>query len=298
MREVQLVSGEQRWSDATPLFFESGGISARHSSLPGHGFEYAWQGKAHYLALHDLQLRDGELRTEGQGPDRARDLRGRITFLPAESRTWGWCVPAATKNSFTALYFDPRSMDEEMARRFSDVAIVPRVHFSDPALFITLTKLRNALRAPDEVEKAYLDSLLSLCALEVCQLLKHHETPAVLPGRLSPLQERRLYDYVEAHLDSDIGLEDLARAAGLSRFHLIRTFKTTTGTTPYQYLLTRRIERACGLLREGRLTAEAVAQKVGFKSSSHFIRRFRQLNGTTPGVYAEATGPAPGHRKK
>lgn len=299
MQEVLLSTDKTPWCGGEPAALGGGGISTRHVALPAEGYEYAWQGEAHYLALHDIRLRDGELLTDTLSPDRARELRGTMTFMPAQSRVWGWGIPASPHNSFTALYFDPSDMDEDIARRFRETALTPQVHFSNPTLFATLSKLRTVLCGSNDVDRAYLESLLILCAFEVCQFLRQqNDSPASLPGRLSLLQQRRLSDYVEAHLASDIGLEELAHVVGLSRFHLIRTFKITTGMTPYQYLVSRRIERARDLLRDGRLTTEAVARKVGFKSPSHFIRRFRQMNGTTPRNYADAIGasPRPGRR--
>jgi AraC family transcriptional regulator len=291
MREVLLSVDKRPLSGADTRAWQSGGIAARHVPLPSRGYDYAWQGKTHYLALHDLQLKDGELFTDTMHAHRTRELRGTLTFLPAQSRVWGWAAPASAHNSFTAVYFDPGVMDDDIARRFRGAALAPHLHFTNPALFATLAKLRAALCGPGDTDPVYLESLSVLCALEVCQFLHgRHDTGGASPGRLPPRQQQRLFDYVEAHLPADIGLEDLARVVGLSRFHLIRTFKATTGMTPYHYLLTRRIERACVLLREGRLTIEAVARKVGFRSASHFIRRFRQLNGTTPSAYAREMG--------
>jgi AraC family transcriptional regulator len=289
MHEPSLAVAKHPWHDGAARALRSAGISACNSTLPAEGFEYAWQGKSHYLALHDIRLRDGEMRSDDGPPTHERETRGKLSFIPAGCRVWGWAVPASSHNSFTALYFDPREMEEDIAQRFRNAALGTQVNFSDPALFGTVSKLRSVLDQPGDTDELYLQSLLCLCAVEVCRLFLQ-PVPATSVGRLSAMQEANLYDYIEAHLAADIGLADLAKAAGLSRFHLIRTFRKTTGVTPYQYVLSRRIERARGLLREGRLTTEHVAREVGFKSSSHFIRRFRQLSGTTPSAYADAAG--------
>lgn len=265
-----------------------GGISARHVPLPpGQSFSYAWEGRSHYLALHDIRLRDGELFSDGSSPIRLRDLRSTLTFMPAQCRVWGWSQPTMRAHSFTAIYFDPQKIDDEIAERFSASSLVPSIYFSHPSLQANLEKLSAALKAPLPPDKLYIESLCVLSALEVCRFQQHLRRPALrTPGQITPSQYRKICEYVDANLASDIGLSELAATVELSRFHLIRAFKKTTGKTPYQYLLHRRIERAHALLEQGRTTVEKVAREVGFKGTSRFIRTFRQLRGMTPGAFA------------
>jgi AraC-like DNA-binding protein len=76
--------------------------------------------------------------------------------------------------------------------------------------------------------------------------------------------------------------EDLARQSGLSLRQLERTFHKLLGTSPHQYLLQIRIERACRLLTESDATVAAIAQECGFYDHAHFIKTFRTAMGTTP----------------
>jgi len=91
-------------------------------------------------------------------------------------------------------------------------------------------------------------------------------------------------DYLAAHLDEAVSLDALASLAGLSKYHLLRSFTRETGITPYSYLETLRIDRAKALLKQGETPAN-VAQETGFSDQSHFSNTFKRLIGLTPGQY-------------
>ncbi|WP_295487385.1 AraC family transcriptional regulator [uncultured Pseudomonas sp.] len=109
-----------------------------------------------------------------------------------------------------------------------------------------------------------------------------------LKGGLAPHQRRHLTDYIEAHLDQPLALADLAQRCNLSEYHFARMFRESFGLPPHQYLLARRLELACRLLRQGDLPLGQVALLCGFASASHFSNRFRQALGATPGAYRAA----------
>ncbi|WP_313297713.1 AraC family transcriptional regulator [Pseudomonas sp.] len=109
-----------------------------------------------------------------------------------------------------------------------------------------------------------------------------------LKGGLAPSARRQLAEYLEAHLDQPITLGELALRCNLSEYHFARMFRTSFGVPPHQYLLARRLHRACRLLRLGALPLGEVALMCGFASASHFSNRFRQALGATPGQYRAA----------
>ena len=81
-----------------------------------------------------------------------------------------------------------------------------------------------------------------------------------------------------------MSLNDLAREAGMSRYHFVRAFSRVVGMTPHAWQLDRRIECARGLLEQGMSLAEAALQ-LGFADQSHFQRAFKQRVAATPGEY-------------
>ncbi|WP_236235288.1 helix-turn-helix domain-containing protein [Pseudomonas faucium] len=117
-----------------------------------------------------------------------------------------------------------------------------------------------------------------------------------LKGGLAPNLRRQLVDYIEAHLDQPITLGELALRCNLSEYHFARMFRASFGVPPHQYLLARRLQLACRLLRLGQLPLGQVALLCGFASASHFSNRFRQALGATPGEYRSALSNA--HRQK
>ncbi|MDR2306487.1 MAG: AraC family transcriptional regulator [Paucimonas sp.] len=109
-----------------------------------------------------------------------------------------------------------------------------------------------------------------------------------LKGGLAPHLRRQLLDYLEANLEQPLTLGELALRCNLSEYHFARMFHTSFGLPPHQYLLARRLHRACQLLRQGALPLGQVALLCGFASASHFSNRFRQALGATPGAYRAA----------
>ena len=74
----------------------------------------------------------------------------------------------------------------------------------------------------------------------------------------------------------------LAQRAGLTPSHFCRVFKKSTGTTPHQYVMKARLDRAQELLGASDMSIAAIADRLGFTSQSHFTRAFRQYAGQTP----------------
>jgi AraC-like DNA-binding protein len=101
----------------------------------------------------------------------------------------------------------------------------------------------------------------------------------------------RAIRFISEHCFEEIGLNDIAAAAGLSRYYLIRIFQAETGITPHVFLTQTRLEHARDLLRAGSALADT-ASRCGFVDQSHFTHRFRQFYGYTPGIYARACQPA------
>jgi AraC family transcriptional regulator len=104
-------------------------------------------------------------------------------------------------------------------------------------------------------------------------------------GRLSQRQIDTVLAQIDANLATNIGVSDLARAVGLSRFHFARAFKNTTGKSPYSFIVSQRIQRAVRMLQMGNAPVEEVARAVGFSSASQFGRAFRKMVGEAPQAY-------------
>jgi AraC family transcriptional regulator len=104
-------------------------------------------------------------------------------------------------------------------------------------------------------------------------------------GGMAPSTLRRCVEFLEAHLEGDLRLSDLAREAGVSTSHFLRIFRQSTGKTPYQFLLHRRVQRARLLMRDLRAPLTEVALATGFADQHHLARVFRRITGVTPSSY-------------
>jgi AraC family transcriptional regulator len=116
-------------------------------------------------------------------------------------------------------------------------------------------------------------------------LIEAPRPPKRRRGGLSPAALRRVELFVEANLEHPIRLEELARRAGLSKFHFAHAFKASVGITPRAFAESRRIERAKQLLRESSSTLSAIALATGFGTQSRFTTVFRRATGMTPAAF-------------
>jgi len=108
----------------------------------------------------------------------------------------------------------------------------------------------------------------------------------VTPEEIADLAHlRRARDLIDREYARPLDVAALAREALMSTAHFSRRFRAAYGETPYAYLMTRRIERAKGLLRRGDMSVTEVCLAVGCSSLGSFSARFTELVGETPTAY-------------
>ena len=104
-------------------------------------------------------------------------------------------------------------------------------------------------------------------------------------GGLPKLRLNRVLEYIHANLDREMHLDELARVASLSPFHFSKLFKRSTGSSPHQYIMQRRLERAKTLLRQPGRSLSEISVEAGFADQSHFTNVFRRFVGVTPSKF-------------
>jgi AraC family transcriptional regulator len=159
---------------------------------------------------------------------------------------------------------------------------------SDPLIeHLGLTLLAEADSATPS-GRLFSDSLIQTLTLH---LLTNYGTSRRLvrsvSGGLSGYRLRHVKEFIDEHLEDDLSLAELSAAAGLSQFHFARAFRTSTGSTPQQFVMQRRIERAKELLSKNDLPIVEVSLRTGFKNQSHFTSLFRKFTRLTPKVWRE-----------
>jgi transcriptional regulator GlxA family with amidase domain len=102
----------------------------------------------------------------------------------------------------------------------------------------------------------------------------------------------RAKDLADARYSEPLVVEDLARAAGLSRAHFSREFRRAFGESPHAYLLTRRLERAAALLRTTDRSIADICFTVGHQSVGSFTSSFTRTYGMPPTAYRASFPPA------
>jgi AraC family transcriptional regulator len=106
---------------------------------------------------------------------------------------------------------------------------------------------------------------------------------------LRPFLVRRIQDYVDTNLASDISLTVLAGLASMSPGHFLRSFKAATGLTPYRYVLERRLNRASLLVRASATPIAEIAHACGFRTPNYFTTRFHAHFGISPMRYRDGS---------
>ena len=102
----------------------------------------------------------------------------------------------------------------------------------------------------------------------------------------------RAKDLADARYFEPLGVDDLARAAGLSRAHFSREFRRAFGESPHAYLLTRRLERAAALLLTTDRSVTEICFSVGLQSVGSFSNTFTRTYGLSPSAYRATFPPA------
>lgn len=156
----------------------------------------------------------------------------------------------------------------------------------DPELAFTLARLLACLNQ-EGVRTSELEQDTRLVAFLTKLIARWADLDGLPPVRYASQGIVRVSDYLEAHLDRDVELVELAKLAGLSRSHFIRAFTKETGLTPHAYLLDRRFRAASRLLAKGEAPGD-VAAACGFFDQSHLNRVFKARMGVTPGAYRAA----------
>lgn len=104
-------------------------------------------------------------------------------------------------------------------------------------------------------------------------------------GKLPARGIAHVVDYIEAHIDHNLALGELANIAAISTYHFARRFKETVGVSPHTYVLTRRVRHAQAQLEATRRSIADIAATSGFSSQAHLTSTCHRLLGVTPLVF-------------
>jgi AraC family transcriptional regulator len=215
-----------------------------------------------------------------------RTRRGTITIIP-EGHDGRWDIkgPIGVAHVYLPNY---RLLEAAtLITGGKPIELLSRVCFEDGSAARILEVLSREAALEDSSSRLFIEQAVDLLAM---QLVRSHSSFGSLPdpepkGGLADWQVKRVTDWMRAHLDEEIGLDELAGLVQLSRFHFCTAFKKATGHSPHQWLVLLRINGAQRLLQISNLPVTEIALSVGYQTPSAFSAAFRKITGTTPTEY-------------
>ncbi|WP_394830301.1 AraC family transcriptional regulator [Pendulispora rubella] len=216
-------------------------------------------------------------------------LHGQFCVVPAGSST-RWIVSSPATSLLLRL--SPSLVSETahaMGVGAADSDLASSIHIRDPQI----ERIGWMMQAEDHDAypggRLFTDSLASALAARLLALQSRYASAAVKPGRALPAWRlRNVIEYIEAHLDEDLTLAELAGVAGYSLSHFKPLFRQAAGKPVHAFVLERRVERARALLLEGGKSIVDVALETGFANPSHMARCMRRALGVSPSRIAKS----------
>lgn len=223
--------------------------------------------------------------------DQAVDTIGgpnKLCLMPAESLS-AWNVKKPQR--FAHIYFSKNYFKELVLQDFDidphSIELEEKTFFTDSTLIHAIKKLLDQHTTfPDDtlMTQEAVRSIIANLAQSHCTRLTRQKS---YRGRLSKSQLLLIDEFIAAHLDQAISIDQLAELIHLSPFHLMRVFKKTMGISLHQKVMKMRLIKASELLRSNQ-SQLTISTHCGFAHQSHFSRCFRQFFGVTPKQYQVA----------
>jgi AraC family transcriptional regulator len=292
---VRGYGGEKYGPDGLLASSADRGWSGLSAELWSHNdgiipWENAWEGTEICVDIH------------GNGSVITRRGRGIVDRTVSERGT-AWLSPGRVQGGFIEIsdplpgilhiYLPPNQFSPSSLGIDLDESAIELLRyesgFQDPLLAEIAYAIAAELQTPTSAGRLLAQTLASSLA---ARLIQNHLTRA--PAQTfrifarKGLDQRRLYrvlDYIEANLEDDLSVDQLASIACLSRFHFVRAFKAAVGRSPHRYVSAKRLERAKTLLIQGDRSLVDIALALNFSCQANFTRAFRQVTGQTPSRY-------------
>jgi len=252
--------------------------------------EYRYRGRFHLLVCGGGIRNDGESWVEGLPRSTMRDLRRRLTFVPAGS---GYYEQRHQSGPAPTLYVYFCQVGSAIGPTSSagEPELRPRLLFEDFALSATAMKLQSLMESLTEDERDYIDALINVLKAELFRYYRgERTTPPPIAGGLAAWQQKVVSDFIEANISSQVSVTALAALVRLSPYHFCRSFKASFGVPPHRYHVIRRIERAKQLLSDPSLSMTEIGGLLGFSDSASFSASFRRVARVSPTQHQRSFG--------
>ncbi len=187
-------------------------------------------------------------------------------------------------------YIPACHFDEVISRHTSAPPRLPRLFNDDEtsrvmALMTTSIETANT----DRYTPLLVESLGRSLTILLTRRFLHEPRPSRVThrGGLTTARLERVKSFVAAHYGTRITVTEIARAAGYSTYHFARSFKMTTGMTPFRYIQSVRLDKAKEMLLNSYASLNEIAVRCGFSDGESFSQFFRRVQGIRPGIYRQ-----------
>jgi AraC family transcriptional regulator len=195
------------------------------------------------------------------------------------SHCFNFLIPRATFNQLA---------DDHGADRIVQLAVKPGVAANDPIVLHLANCLIPAIGRHDAANNEFVDRVTTALNIHFARRYGGMQFPRPLvSGGLTPWQLRLARDTINANLEGELLLEQIARDCGLSVGHFARAFTRSTGVSPHRWLMQRRVDVAKDLMLTTDSSLVEISLKCGFSDQSHFTRVFAEATGETPGRWRQ-----------
>lgn len=162
----------------------------------------------------------------------------------------------------------------------------------DKSLEDMMQRIHGELESPGFGAEAMIEAACTMIAVEVARLAQTGAGRTIASrarrGGLAPWQLHRIHDRIAAAPEAGYpGVQELAELCGLSRSHLMRMFKGSTGCSLHGFIAEHRLAAARQLLADDRLSIKEVAATLGFRDPAHFTNAFRREEHMTPSEFRQ-----------
>ena len=222
-----------------------------------------------------------ELRMDGH-IKRYPFLAGEVMVIPAKN---AFTANFDHSHISTALHLSDAILKRNALELWDtdDFKLIPACPAQDTLATNIIAALCAALRAQVEEGSIYAQAMGNALAVHLLINYSTHTKPTeIATGKLSPRKLKLVVKFVDENLDKDLNLTTLSSLVKLSQYHFSRAFKQSTGLSPHQYIIQKRIERAKYLLKQSTITINEVSIDCGFANPSHFAKHFRKHIGISP----------------
>lgn len=243
-------------------------------------------GKA-ILILSDRS--SGKLHADAGGERMNADIRsGSLTFMPA-GVAQHYDFKGETTNTVLAI-------DDALLERVSASnpglgrvgGLEPRLSFFRPSLQKLVEEHYAVMAAGDDGWRVLSEAISLRIAYEIFTYFNGSDAQKAGAAPLTQVELNRLIDFIEAEMEHNFDLSDMADLLGRDTFGFSRAFKAATGESPHQFLIQRRVMRVKQMLCQTKAPLAEIAYATGFSNQSHMSATFSKAVGMPPGAYRKA----------